>query len=157
MLSAGYWFWLCFAHWVTHWVCCVQQDESNGKIRGEVVRPIPFLSPGTKPVPSLHINSTVLASSFTPELVGMCQFASPLFLLWIIFNFPSHLGWDKSTSLCGMRLQLVHFLLLFSLTCRPVYCSCLSQITVLVILCVLAVVRAHMQHRAVIISSIFFN
>lgn len=68
------------------------------------------------------------ASSFTPELVGMCQFASPLFLLWIIFNFPSHLGWDKSTSLCGRVVRdeaaVSKFLLEFSLTCRPVYCSC---------------------------------
>lgn len=34
------------------WVCGVQQDESGGKMRAKVVRPIPLLSLGIKSVPS---------------------------------------------------------------------------------------------------------
>lgn len=81
----------------------------------------------------------------------------PPFLLWIIFNFPPHLGWDKSRSLCGRvvrdEVAVSTFLLEFSLTaCCSVYCSCVSRIPGLLMWCI-ALSRIHTQHRAVIISA----
>lgn len=116
MLSGGYWFWLYFAHWVSQWVCGMQRDESSGEIRAKVVRPIPLLSPGIKPALYYLINSHYASA---PSLV--CE--PPPYFFRIIFNFPPHLGCDKSRSLCGREVRNV-------ISTLPEFsCDCLSPRT----------------------------
>lgn len=131
MLSASYWFWLCFARWVSHWVCSVQRDESRRENVSQSGEAHPPLITWDKVCPILTYQQPLCFSSIPYQSLFACVSLLAPFLLWIIFNFPAHLG---SRSLCGRVVRdeaaVSTFLLEFSLTaCRPVYCIyCLESL-----------------------------